>query len=131
MLEKHKTIMEVLKTLIREVEKDERMVAVILFGSFARGENFRDIDVCLVLKKKPENLEMSRIRLEYLSKFPALDIQIFQQLPIYIRARILREGKVIYCKDEDLLYDIAILTIKEFEDFKHVYKEYLEGVLHG
>ena len=74
---------------------------------------------------------MSRIRLEYLSKFPALDIQIFQQLPIYIRARILREGKVIYCKDEDLLYDIAILTIKEFEDFKHVYKEYLEGVLHG
>ena len=131
MLEKHKTIMEVLKTLIREVEKDERMVAVILFGSFARGENFRDIDVCLVLKKKLENLEMSRIRLEYLSKFPALDIQIFQQLPIYIRARILREGKVIYCKDEDLLYDIAILTIKEFEDFKHVYKEYLEGVLYG
>ena len=43
MLEKHKTIMEVLKTLIREVEKDERMVAVILFGSFARGENFRDM----------------------------------------------------------------------------------------
>ena len=123
--------MKVLKELVREVEKDGRIVAVILFGSFVRGENFRDIDVCLVLKKKMENLEMSRIRLEYLSKFPALDIQIFQQLPIYIRVRILGEGKVICCKDEDLLYDIAILSVKEFEDFKHIYKEYLEGVLHG
>jgi hypothetical protein len=60
-----------------------------------------------------------------------VQVHVFQNLPIFIRIRVLKEGKTIFCKDEDMLYDIAFNTIKEFEDFKKHYKEYLDGVLNA
>ncbi|RLG56941.1 MAG: hypothetical protein DRN95_06145 [Candidatus Hydrothermarchaeota archaeon] len=65
------------------------------------------------------------------SEYEDIDVQIFNTLPLYIKARIFKEGKLIHCKDEELLYDIAIRTIKEYELFKPRYKLYLEGILYG
>ena len=118
--------------LIRAVKEDARVIAVFLFGSYARGERaYRDVDVCLVLGEKLSQLEMSRIRLAYLARFPDLDIHVFQQLPIYIRARVLKEGKLVYCSDEDRMYELAFRVIKEYEDFRPLYEEYLRGVANG
>ncbi|RLI90080.1 MAG: nucleotidyltransferase domain-containing protein [Candidatus Altiarchaeales archaeon] len=125
------TIDSKIKDLIEYAKRDEDILAIILFGSFLKNNFHRDVDICLVLKRKPIQLRMSKKRLEYLTNFPGFDIQIFQQLPLYIRIRVLREGKVIYCSNESLLYDIAFQVIKEFEDFKPFYREYLRGVLHG
>jgi len=123
--------MEIFDSLINKVKKDRDMLAVIVFGSFARKEKYSDIDICFVLKEKQKNIEMSKKRLEYLKDFPSFDIQIFQQLPLYIRIRILKEGKIVFCNNMNMLYDTAFAAIKEFEDYKHVYKSYLEGVLHA
>lgn len=123
--------MKTLDNLVSTVMKDKDVLAVIIFGSFVRREKYSDIDVCLVLKRRVEPLETSKIKLKYLTNFPSLDIQIFHQLPLYIRIKVLKEGKVIFCKDEDLLYDVAFDTVREFEDYKHIYKTYLEGVLHA
>lgn len=123
--------MKILDKLVSEAKKDRNILAVAVFGSFARREKYSDIDVCLVLKKKLEQLELSKIKLKYLTNFPSLDIQIFQQLPLYIRIRILKEGRMIFCRDMDKLYDMAFHTIREFEDYKYIYKTYLEGVLHA
>ncbi|MGQ9719234.1 MAG: hypothetical protein ACUVWK_05295 [Nitrososphaerales archaeon] len=54
-----------------------------------------------------------------------VQVHIFQNLPIFMRIRVLKEGKILFCKDEGMLYEIAFKTIKEFEDFKKYYKEYL------
>jgi len=120
------------KKLIEKTEKDRDALAVALFGSYVRKERFSDVDVCVVLKpKKFAHLYLSRKRLKYSIAFPNLDIQIFQQLPLPIKMRILKEGKVIFCKDEDALYDLAFSTIREFELFKPRYLSYLDGVLHA
>ena len=118
--------------LIKEVKKDRDVIAVYLFGSYARGEKYRDIDICLVLKpsrKKYSKLFLSKKKLEYLKKFN-YDIHVFQQLPLYIRHRVLKEGKLLYSKGDEI-YDVAFLTIKEYEDFKPLYKSYLEEVMNG
>ena len=52
------------------------------------------------------------------------DVQIFQQLPIYVRVEVLK-GKIIYCKDKQFLYEAAIETIKDFEAFKHKFYDYI------
>lgn len=118
--------------LHEELFKDRNVVAVLIFGSYARGEKNRDIDVCIVLDKKYSNMEMSRKMLHYSTIAPNdYDIHIFQQLPIYIRKRILKDGKVIICKDEDLLYEIAFSTIKEFGFYKKIYDLYLSKVKNG
>ncbi|MEM3146906.1 MAG: nucleotidyltransferase domain-containing protein [Archaeoglobaceae archaeon] len=104
-------------------------MAVILFGSIVRGESHdrSDIDICLVLRSVHWEVEkLAQKRFEYLHF--DLDIKLFQQLPLYVRSRVLKEGRVLLVKDEDQLYEIAIRTAKEFEDFKHIYRDYLEAI---
>ena len=118
--------------LLEMVRQDDDVLAVLLFGSMARGEQtpLSDTDICLVLipRIKPyRNIDLSHKRLEYLKKFD-IDIHVFQQLPIYVRRRVFKEGKVLFVRDEDILYDLATRTAKAFEDFKHIYYDYLEEI---
>lgn len=120
-----------LAPLLERAESDEAVLAVLLFGSVARGEGTpaSDVDVCLVLW--PEARERpSEVRLRYLSRSD-LDVQVLQDLPIYVRKRVFGEGRVLLVKDEDLLYDVAWRTAKEWGDFQPFYEAYLREVLHG
>lgn len=124
------TLEEVTHRVKEEVVKDKEVLAAILFGSFPQ-EGFSDIDVCIVLYPgKYENLYLSKKKLNLMMALEDFDIHIFQQLPMYIRIRVLK-GKVIFCRDEKMLYEVAIHTIKEFEDYKKIYDEYLRGVARG
>lgn len=126
-----KKINKEIKKLIERAKKDRKIIAVALFGSSLKRKG-RDIDICLFLDKKYPNLEMSKKRLEYLGEVSdKMDIQIFQQLPIYIRARILKECKILLEKNSDLLYEIAFDTIKEFGFYKKLYVMYLNEVKNG
>ncbi len=123
--------MKTIDSLIEYSKYDADILAVMLFGSLARDENSKDsdIDICLVLK--PTNytaLILSQKKLQYLKEFSDIDVQIYQQVPLYIRKRILKEGKILYCADEDTLYNVAFKTIQEFEDYKHIYTDYLKEV---
>jgi len=124
-----------LKRFLLKVQDDPEILAVFLFGSAARGEQgpASDVDVCLVfVPAVRDRIYMAQKRLEYLGEAPeGLDIQVFQLLPLYIRHRILKEGKVVFCRDEDTLYDLAFATVKAFEDFRHMYREYLDEVARG
>jgi len=122
--------------LIKKAQQDKDVLAVILFGSNARGDAgpASDLDICLVLQPKDHgDLKLSRKRLEYLKgvSISDLDVQIYQQLPLYIRKRILKEGKILFCRDEEALYKVAFRTIQEFEDFRHIYYGYLKEVARG
>lgn len=122
-----------LKKLIDKATQDEEILAVILFGSHARGEATpaSDIDVCLVLAgRNHDPLFLSRKRLDYLA-VGGLDIHLYQQLPIYIRRRVFKEGRVLFVRNEDALYDIAFRSAQAFEDFRHHYEDYLNRVAHA
>jgi len=119
-----------LDRLLRIAQEDRDVLAVILFGSVARGDQTptSDMDVCLVLRPcKYSRLALSRKKLTYL-KESALDVQILQQLPLYIRKRVFQEGRVLLEKDTDALYEIAFRTAQAFEDFKPIYYTYLAEV---
>ncbi len=121
---------EVAHRVEKEVLEDREILAAILFGSFPQ-EGFSDIDVCIVLyPRRYENLYLSEKRLNLMEALGDFDIQIFQQLPMYMRIRVLK-GKVIFCREEKILYEVAIQTIREFEDYRKIYDEYLRGVARG
>ena len=116
--------------VIKRAREDGQVLALILFGSQARGEDtaVSDLDLCLVLSPAPYTpLELSEKQFEYLAKFPP-DIHIFQQLPLYMKQQVLRDGNVLFCRDEDLLYELAFTVIREYSDFEHVYRDYLKEV---
>lgn len=119
-----------IERLIKKVKFDNEVLAVILFGSSVRKQKYKnsDVDICIVLRpNKYNSLRLSYKKLKYLKEFD-FDIQIFQQLPLYIRKRVIKEGKVLFCRNEDELYQVVFKMIEEFADFEHIYREYLEEV---
>ena len=121
---------KIVREVIEAVRTDAGVLALILYGSAARRENSStsDIDLCLVLTMgEHPALDVSGKKLEYSGRFP-VHISIFQQLPLYVRQRVLREGKVLFCRDSDALYELAFITVREFEDFVPIYLDYLKEV---
>jgi len=119
-----------IERLLSRARQDSRILAVILFGSVARGEETArsDIDVCLVLSaNRYTPAELSRIKLEYLAECD-LDVQVFQQIPLYVRHRVLKDGQVVFSRDDDALYELAFRTARAFERFKTIYRTYLDEV---
>ncbi|KAF5430813.1 hypothetical protein C5S39_07085 [Candidatus Methanophagaceae archaeon] len=111
---------------IKNMEGFEKVKFVILYGSAAEGRMIEgsDIDLSIYYDGDPE--EESRFRFEVLSELfdDAYDVQMFQQLPLYVRVEILK-GKMIYCGDKKFLYEVAVETLKDFEAFKHRFYDYI------
>ena len=118
--------------LLEKVKGDEAVLAVLLFGSHSRGEEapMSDVDLCLVLPPFSESrADQVSVRMGYLEESSGrLRIHVFQQLPLYVRRRVLKEGQVLVCKDWDALYRIACRTAQAFEDFRPIYRSYLDRV---
>ena len=121
---------EQLGRLLQQARTDADVLAVVLFGSAARGEAgpASDVDVCLVLATmRRDRLALARKRLAYAMEVD-LDVQVFQELPVYVRRRVLRDGRVLFVRDEDALYALACRTARAFELFRPLYRRYLDEV---
>ena len=119
-----------MERFLEVVQQDHAVLAVILFGSRARDGHTptSDTDLCLVLPFGKDTADdQMTVRMRYL-KEDDLDLRIFQQLPLYVRQRVLKEGVVLFCRDLDALYAIAYRTAQAFEDFRPAYREYLRQV---
>lgn len=114
---------------IERAELDEDILALVVYGSYARGEEYRDIDVALVIW--PEKLsEVNTLQKEIDYSFDNLDVHIFQELPLYIQSKILEEGDVKLMKSYNAYFDFVMFVLREWDDFKQYYYSYLEEVLH-
>lgn len=111
---------------IKIIKGFEKVKFVILYGSAAEGRAIKssDVDICIYYEGDSE--EASDFRFKVLSELfdDMYDVQIYQQLPVYIRIEVLK-GKVIYCADKHFLHETAYETIKEFEAFKHRFYDYI------
>jgi uncharacterized protein len=94
---------EMLETLLETARNDHRVLAVILYGSRARGDARpdSDTDICIVLSPEidPKGTGVE-VQLDY-ARFDPLDVRLFQRLPLYIRPRVLADGQILLVKNED------------------------------
>ncbi|MDP3565157.1 MAG: nucleotidyltransferase domain-containing protein, partial [Methanoregula sp.] len=69
--------------------------------------------------------EAAHFRHKILSRLPGthFDIQIFQQIPLYVRVEALR-GTPVFTRNTTFLYEKATETIRDFNDFKHRLYDY-------
>lgn len=110
---------------LKNIQGFEKVRFIILYGSAAEGTTREESDIDLCIDIDAGNYESSKFRLRVLSELPDFfDVQIFAQLPLYVKKEVLK-GKVIFCRNEEHLYEVAISTIKEFDDFKYRYYDYI------
>jgi hypothetical protein len=111
---------------LKNIKGFEKVRFIMLYGSSVEGipREESDIDLCIDIGADTD-YERSSFRLKVLSELPDLfDVQIFAQLPLYVKKEVIK-GKVIFCQDEEYLYETAISVIKEFEDFKYRFYDYI------
>ncbi len=101
--------------LIRELYQKEEVIALVLFGSVARGQmrSISDIDLCIVTPRDSPQSNRWDL-LSYGSE--NIDVNLFYDLPITIRFRVIREGRVMFCKNTLLFHRIKAETVREYLD---------------
>lgn len=101
--------------IARKIAEIKSVKAVYLFGSYASGKQhaLSDIDICVLgnLTEKDENKVLGKASDNF-------DISVFNNLPIYIKFRVLRDGKPLIVKDKNYINNLKIVMIHAYFDFR-------------
>lgn len=116
------------ENIISNLEVREEIIFAYLHGSFLE-DYFRDVDVAVYLmkvgsKKEVLQYELSLEReLEEITGFP-VDIRIINYAPLSFRFKVIRDGILLFSKDERIRSDFESLSIVEYHDFNFIRKMY-------
>ena len=111
------------KTIVDLARKDENIVALVLFGSYAKG-NFKensDVDLCIIR----QSVDILPCEFDILSfrDRKAFDILFYDNLPDIIKFRIFSEGKILVVNDKKKFLGIRRKFLHKFRD-EYPYYEY-------
>ncbi|NPV53845.1 MAG: nucleotidyltransferase domain-containing protein [Firmicutes bacterium] len=104
------------------------VIFAYLFGSQARAQAgpLSDIDIAVFLNDTVEPAHYTRYRLELWGALSALlhrndiDIVVLNRAPVLLRHRVLRDGKLILCRNEGARINFTIETGRRFWDTAHL-----------
>ncbi|RLI69847.1 hypothetical protein DRO91_02125 [Candidatus Heimdallarchaeota archaeon] len=112
-------LLERLKKDFSKLAKDPEVLAILLYGSHARGEasSRSDIDICIVAPKTKDQVEL--LRKAWREVGGKYDLWLFEELPLYIQAEIIDTHKVVYCKDLPELFEYFYPYRKRIAEFRY------------
>ncbi|MEK6843873.1 MAG: nucleotidyltransferase domain-containing protein [Nanoarchaeota archaeon] len=115
------------KDIINKIKKLKYVSCIFLFGSQINGKARKDsdIDIAILIKDASEKQILDVIG--YSS--PKIDISIFSKLPLIIQFRILKEGKIMFCRDERYLYDIKVDVFRKYLDYSYFINRFYKRVI--
>lgn len=110
-----------IRKLVSELKKYPKVLAIILFGSYAKKQvkPLSDIDIAVIIKGMDKKTETEVA--SYSSD--KLDIVPFHRLPLYIQFEVLKHGKVLFVRDEKHLSRIKDQVLKEYLDHVYLYEK--------
>jgi len=112
------------------------VVFAYVHGSFLTEATFGDIDVAIFLEKSaiPGDFSLARYEIAVETEldtalgYPS-DVRVINRAPLSFRYNVLKYGRLLFTKDEDLSTDFAARTIGDYTDFLPYRKRYLKEVL--
>jgi hypothetical protein len=120
--------------LKRHFEDKEEILLVFVFGSFASGRLTKesDVDVAVLFKERPSFSTMSAFTNEVSGAMGReADLVVLNDSSPIIRMQVLKYGNLISCRDNAILNDFRVRTIKDYDDLKRIRKEAEEKILRG
>jgi len=119
-------ITEITEKLKNYFEEHEEIQFAILFGSLAKGtaNKMSDIDIAVMIDPKFDKTFPYGHQAELVADFMQIlkrndvDVVILNDAKILLKHQVLRYGKFIYIRDEQVRIQFQIDTINQYEDFK-------------
>jgi predicted nucleotidyltransferase len=110
--------------LARNLSILPEVVAVYLFGSFARGNPRRgsDVDIAVFTKELSSPRRRSRSRDEYAAAASKalgtdrVDVVVLNQAPVVLRHEVFRDGKLLFVRDRSGLSRFRVRSSREYLD---------------
>jgi predicted nucleotidyltransferase len=104
-----------------------------LHGSFAKADDFRDIDVAVYLKDVPASPLEYEIALETeimqaVTGYPA-DVRVLNNAPLSFRYHVIKEGLPLIVRNDDARSDFQEATLAQYFDFAPFRALYLKEAL--
>ncbi len=113
------------------------VVLAYVFGSHARGETWAhsDVDMAVLLEGLPDDDHCFDMRLQVVGgvmdvlQTDAVDALILNQAPPALAHAVLRDGILIFCRDEQTRIDFYLRTVNRYLDFKPVLRRHERAIL--
>lgn len=118
---------DVVQRIVAEIQEHPKVVAIFLFGSWARGEQMpiSDVDIAVLLDN-PDKSDEADIGSMY---SPTVDVVLFHRLPIRIQFQVLKEGKTLFVRDEEKVKEVTFRVMRQYHEMEWLYRRYFEEVL--
>lgn len=123
--EKTRAAVEGAVETIKKLDLEKRVQFIILYGSLAGGKRSKLSDIDIAIGYAGDRRQRFNFRVKVLGELgDEFDVQIFQDLPLYVRMEVLR-GKALYIRDMRASSEMALETIRDFEFFEPRFLDYI------
>jgi len=124
--------MEALSKLATHFADSREVMALYLFGSYARGEadQLSDVDIALLLRPNLPRETMWRLGLRLNAEVcnilgtEDVDVIVLNTAPLEAQFEIIRTGKLLHSSDENIRTEYEVQMMNAYWDFKKVLDEY-------
>lgn len=117
-----------LNNIITDLKKTNDVIAIYLFGSYARNTNTAksDVDICVITRDGISGESESEMGSAYSED---IDLVLLKNLPLPLKFRVFQEGQEIFVRNEFELSRVKSKVIKEYLDYEPVLKRLSASVL--
>lgn len=128
-------LLEISKKGEKILKKDKKVLFAYIFGSLAcqKVNPDSDIDIAVFLNKETE-IDFFNKRLELISELSQAfkkeaDVLILNRASVFMKYVVLKEGRLIFSRDENSRIDFELKALNDYFDFKPYLEEYNKRTL--
>lgn len=119
--------------LVKCIAKESGVIAIYLFGSYAREATgpLSDVDIAVLLDEKivePESNTDLKLKLLSIAsgvlKTDEIDIIVLNVSPVYLQYQIIKEGRLLFLKDKAKEQNFREQVVSNYLDTKKIRDEY-------
>jgi len=125
----------ILKTLKKSLSPRSEIIFLYVHGSFLDSLPFRDVDLALYVDSKQINSQQAfdysfdlSLQLSKQTGFE-IDVQVMNFSPLGFQQSVLRNGKLLFSKDENLRLSLIESISLEYIDFFELNKQYIRQLM--
>lgn len=122
-------------TELKRIFSSEPVLVAYLFGSQARGDAgpLSDVDVAILVEEGLAPAEALDLRLRLMASLARafgaerVDVVVLNDAPYLLQHRVIRDGRVLFCRDELTRVRYEFRVLRDYLDFRYFEDKYLQA----